>query len=90
LKCGGEDVPLTISWLPDLTNVRDVAHCLQWLFVLEGFPSVVMGVVVLCVLPDSYKTAPWLSESEKALLAADVSAEPTVLKSFGVLLLSLR
>jgi hypothetical protein len=48
---------------------------LQWLFVLEGFPSVVMGVVVFFVLPDSYTTAPWLSESEKALLAADVSAQ---------------
>jgi hypothetical protein len=45
----------------------------QWLFVLEGFPSVVMGVVVYFVLPDSYKTAPWLSEREKALLSADVS-----------------
>jgi hypothetical protein len=46
---------------------------LQWLFVLEGLPSVVMGVVVYFVLPDSYKVAPWLSEREKALLAADVS-----------------
>jgi hypothetical protein len=46
---------------------------MQWLFVLEGFPSVVMGVVVYFVLPDSYKVAPWLSEREKALLAADVS-----------------
>jgi hypothetical protein len=28
---------------------------LQWLFVLEGFPSVVMCVVVYIVLPDSCK-----------------------------------
>jgi hypothetical protein len=46
---------------------------LQWLFVLEGFPSVVMGVVVYFVLPDSHKTAPWLSDKEKEMLAADVS-----------------
>lgn len=47
----------------------------QWLFMLEGLPSVVMGVVVYLVLPSSYKTAKWLTESEKALLAADVSGK---------------
>lgn len=46
----------------------------QWLFVLEGFPSVLMGVVVFFALPDSYKVAPWLSEHDKLLLEADMAA----------------
>jgi len=38
----------------------------QWLFVLEGLPAVVLGVVVLFVLPDGPETARWLSEGERA------------------------
>ncbi|MBI3401152.1 MAG: MFS transporter [Acidobacteria bacterium] len=38
----------------------------QWLFVLEGLPAVVLGVVVLFVLPDGPETARWLSDDERA------------------------
>lgn len=52
-------------------------HGWQWLFMLEGVPTIVMGIVVALVLPDSFRTASWLSDSEKALLAADVSCTIT-------------
>lgn len=42
---------------------------------LEGVPSIVMGIVVGLALPDSPKTAKWLTETDKALLAEDVSIE---------------
>jgi D-galactonate transporter len=37
----------------------------QWLFLLEGIPAVLIGIFVLCVLPDGPRKAKWLSESEK-------------------------
>lgn len=48
----------------------------QWLFMLEGVPSVLLGVVVFFLLPDHPRHARWLSAQEKALLADDVRAAP--------------
>ncbi|NYU09471.1 4-hydroxyphenylacetate permease [Enterobacteriaceae bacterium CCUG 67584] len=40
----------------------------QWLFLLEGFPSVILGVVVWFYLDDNPAKAKWLSEDEKKCL----------------------
>lgn len=45
----------------------------QWLFLLEGIPSVVMGVCVYFYLDDSIRHAKWLSEEEKQLLESEIS-----------------
>jgi ACS family tartrate transporter-like MFS transporter len=37
----------------------------QWLFLLEGIPAVLLGVVVLLVLPNGPSKARWLSTEEK-------------------------
>ena len=37
----------------------------QWLFLLEGFPAVLMGFVFLRFLPDGPATAPWLTQPER-------------------------
>jgi ACS family 4-hydroxyphenylacetate permease-like MFS transporter len=37
----------------------------QWLFLLEGLPSVVMGVVVLFYLTDKPADAKWLTADER-------------------------
>jgi len=37
----------------------------QWLFLLEGLPAVVLGVVVLFVLPDGPEDARWLTAAER-------------------------
>jgi ACS family tartrate transporter-like MFS transporter len=47
----------------------------QWLFLLEGLPSVILGVVVWFVLPDRPEHAAWLSEAERASLATNLDAE---------------
>jgi ACS family tartrate transporter-like MFS transporter len=44
-------------------------HGWQWVFLLEGFPSIVLGFVVLQILPDSPADAHWLSAAEVELLA---------------------
>ena len=55
----------------------------QWLFVVEGLPAVVLGVVVLRVLPGQPSEARWLTRDEQqaltaALVAEDASPESTV------------
>ena len=42
----------------------------QLLFLLEGLPAVVLGVVCVFALPDSIASATWLSADEKALALA--------------------
>ena len=47
----------------------------QWLFLLEGLPAVVLGVVVLRWLPDGPADARWLSDEERAWIRARLDAE---------------
>src|SRR5262252_4563727 len=42
----------------------------QWLFLLEGIPSIVVGVLVLLIVVDKPAEARWLSEREKQLVSA--------------------
>ena len=69
----------------------------QWLVLLEGLPSVVMGVAVFVYLDDSIAQARWLPEEERALLIRNVRDQqggadhPTILatlKSPQVILFS--
>jgi len=47
----------------------------QWLFLLEGIPAVVMGLVVILVLPDRPQKARWLSSTEKAWIQSRLDEE---------------
>jgi hypothetical protein len=47
----------------------------QWLFLLEGLPTILLGVVVLLLLDNRIEDAKWLSNDEKRLLRANVDAE---------------
>ena len=47
----------------------------QWLFLIEGIPSVVVGFWVISYLDSSIEEAKWLTAEEKALLAANLVAE---------------
>jgi ACS family tartrate transporter-like MFS transporter len=42
----------------------------QWLFLMEGVPSVVLGVVVFFYLTDRPEQAHWLTDAERGLLVA--------------------
>jgi sugar phosphate permease len=42
----------------------------QWLFLLQGLPTVLLGVAVWCYLSDGMAHAKWLSADEKAALQA--------------------
>lgn len=51
----------------------------RWLFLVEGVPAVVLGLLVLLLLPETPRAARWLSGAEKrwleASLASDVRAD---------------
>jgi ACS family tartrate transporter-like MFS transporter len=47
----------------------------QWLFLLEGIPTVLLGVLVLAVLPNGPEQASWLSPDERKSLLDVVHAE---------------
>ncbi len=47
----------------------------QWLFLLEGLPSLMMGVAVFFYLDDSIAQARWLPVDERAVLVENLQAE---------------
>ncbi|MDY0743552.1 MFS transporter [Paucibacter sp. R3-3] len=47
----------------------------QWLFLLEGLPTVVIGVWAFFFLDDRVSDAKWLRADEKALIQRDLAAE---------------
>ncbi|MGS0896985.1 MFS transporter [Burkholderia stagnalis] len=53
-------------------------HGWQWLYLLEGLPSILAGVLVYALLDDRIDQANWLSAEERELLARNVDAEEAV------------
>ncbi|MCX7430242.1 MAG: MFS transporter, partial [Planctomycetia bacterium] len=47
----------------------------QWLFVLEGIPSVLLGILVFWLLPDRPRQASWLDDDEKDWLESEIAGE---------------
>jgi D-galactonate transporter len=47
----------------------------QWLFLLEGIPSIIVGLLALTVVVDKPGDARWLTEEEKRLLVADLDED---------------
>ena len=45
-------------------------HGWQWLFLTEGIPSVLLGLIVLWYLPERPETAAWLTERQRDWLTA--------------------
>jgi ACS family tartrate transporter-like MFS transporter len=54
---------------------RSGLHGWQWLFLVEGVPSVVMGVSVLFLLNDRPDDAAWLSAEEKVWLDGEIERD---------------
>jgi ACS family tartrate transporter-like MFS transporter len=51
----------------------------QWMFLLEGLPAVVLGVVVLGVLKESPAEVTWLSVAERKALVSQLEVEGRVI-----------
>lgn len=55
----------------------------QWVFLVEGLPSTLLGVVFLICLRNSPSDARWLSAEEKAIVIGDLEAENRVHTAAG-------
>lgn len=47
----------------------------QWMFIVEGLPAVIMGLVVRFFLVDSPEKARWLTDDEKHIVQRDLAAD---------------
>jgi ACS family tartrate transporter-like MFS transporter len=47
----------------------------QWLFLVQGLPSIAMGLVLLRFLPDAPASAAWLTAEEKGWIAGELARE---------------
>ncbi len=47
----------------------------QWMFLLEGLPALIMGLVVFFALPDEPRTAAFLNDEERQWLATRLESE---------------
>lgn len=66
--------PLSGGIVQYMNGLHDLAGW-QWLFLLEGIPSVVLGIVVLMRLDNRIEDAKWLTPTEKSELSSAISHE---------------
>lgn len=74
------------GWLmTDFVGVGNLSGW-QWMFLLEGAPCVLLGIVAFFLLPDGPDTATWLNAEEKRLLATELGTANGRHGSFGAVL----
>jgi MFS family permease len=66
--------PLSGAIMTHLDGVWGLAGW-QWLFLAEGVPAALLGVIAFFYLKDSPADATWLTDGEKATVLADLEAE---------------
>ncbi|SPS01374.1 MFS transporter [Cupriavidus taiwanensis] len=55
----------------------------QWMFLVEGLPCVLLGMLALSLVPDRPAQAAWLSEAERRLLEAELAPVAAHKHGFG-------
>jgi D-galactonate transporter len=56
----------------------------QWLFILEAIPAIFLGVIIFFFLDNRVAEAKWLSDSERAALAAEIHDEGAAKTHFSL------
>ncbi|MEV0694612.1 MFS transporter [Streptomyces sp. NPDC050388] len=75
--------------LLEMDGLADL-HGWQWLFLIQGLATVVVGVFVLRVLPDTPAQARWLAPHERTALTSALAAEASDSKQEHSVLRALR
>lgn len=63
------------GWIMDHFDGRNGWHGWQWLFLLEGLPTSLVGIAVLFCLQDSPREARWLSDEQRNWLSEHLAQE---------------
>lgn len=66
--------PLSGMILENLNNAGGLRGW-QWMFLLEGSPVVLLGLLVWRVLPERFEQVDWLSDEQKQRLGEELNAE---------------
>lgn len=66
------------GWIMDHFNGVNGLHGWQWLFLLEGLPTSLVGVAVLFYLQDSPQDARWLSDDQRRWLVDHLAEEDRI------------
>lgn len=72
------------GWLLEYTGEWQGWKPWQWLFLLEGLPSVVVGLLVPLLLADGPTKVNWLTHEEKQTVADDLMAAEELRASYGM------
>ncbi|KVN03167.1 MULTISPECIES: MFS transporter [unclassified Burkholderia] len=67
--------PVSMLVMTQLAGAHGLAGW-QWLFLLEGLPAVLLGVVLFFTLSERPADAKWLSENERAILLCELASAP--------------
>ena len=73
---GAIGAPLSTWIMTQLAGASGLAGW-QWMFLIEGVPAVLLGVAAYLYLVDKPADAPWLSASQKAIIASQVEHRAT-------------
>jgi D-galactonate transporter len=75
--------PISGWILKSLPGVAGLAGW-QWMFLLEGIPAVLIGIMVIFYLQDRIRHANWLTEEQKLLLEAEIEKESRLKEDHSV------
>jgi MFS family permease len=79
--------PLSSGWIMHVLEGTGGLRGWQWMFLLQGLPAVVLGIVAFFYFSDRIKDATWLTEEEKQIIQRDLDAELSVKargKEYGI------
>jgi D-galactonate transporter len=71
------------GWLLETANNWHGLKAWQWLFIVEGIPSAIVGLSVPFLLTDRPEQAKWLTDAEKRLLQSRIDADEQTKASQG-------
>ncbi|MBS1809444.1 MAG: MFS transporter [Acidobacteria bacterium] len=74
-------VPIS-RWIMETVNWGGLAGW-RWVFILEGIPSVILGIITIYYLTDKPQQAKWLPEDEKQWLVAELERERQLKQAQG-------
>lgn len=63
------------GWIMSALNMKEHLAGWQWLLLLEGVPTSLLGLVCFSYLPDNPLRAAWLNDREKDFLSADLAKD---------------
>ena len=63
------------GWIMDSFDQFAGMRGWQWMFLIEAFPAVLLGICVLFFLNNGIREAKWLTEEEKLLLERNIEAD---------------